>query len=447
MDIVFLLKYLKKTKVYIIMAFVLISNPLTISAFQANFSPFISMSEEYTSNIVLSSHNVEYDYITSISPGFTVNMADKKNGALITYTPSFVYYSRYTDYDTDRQSAQFSAWSSPGKNTRITLDNSFMLTEDPLEDDYFLDTSETLAEADTSIRKTREEYYTNTTSLNFAHQFGAANHLQINTIYRILENDDPLKDDTTEWNPSIGLKYGIVPGIDIDTDISFKKNKYSGRYDPADDRETWEGSVRINKAFAQHLTSYISYKHTIVEYDGEDEDYKVYEPLIGIKYTIAENTHINIGAGYFIQDRERSSGEEGLSIDGDIGKTFEFKRGAISLTGSTGQHSSDFGSENNGFSRYYQITGSGDYNLTEHLSANAIFTFREEKYTDLDDNKTDKTTKLNAGINYVPVLWLNLGLNYSYNTVNSTERDDDYNENRVTFIITMSPSKHYRLVK
>ena len=447
MNIVFLLKYLKKTKVYIIMAFVLISNPLTISAFQANFSPFISMSEEYTSNIVLSSHNVEYDYITSISPGFTINMVDKKNGALITYKPSFVYYSRYADYDTVRQSAQFSGWSSPWKNTRITLDNSFLLTEDPLEDDYFLDTGETIGDPDTSIRKTREEYYTNTTSLNLAHQFGAANHLQISTIYRILENDDPLKDDTKEWNPSIGLKYGILPGINIDTDISFKKNKYSRRVDPADDRETWEGSVRINKVFAQHLTSYISYKHTIVEYDGEDEDYKVYEPLIGINYTIAENTYINIGVGYFIQDREKSSGEKGLAIDGDIGKTFEFKRGAINLTGSTGQDSSDFGSVINGFSRYYQIAGSGNYNLTERLSANAIFTFREEKYTDLDDTKTDETTRFNAGINYVPVMWLNLGLHYSYNTVNSTESYDEYDENRVTFIITMAPSKHYRLIK
>ncbi len=455
MQIDFFSKTLNNLKSYIFIFSIILAAPLNIDAFQLNFSPSISINEEYTDNVFLSSHNIEHDYITSISPSVGLDFSTKRTNALISYTPSFVFYSRYDENDTVRHRAQFSCRNALGKNTNIILNNSFVLTEDPLgEEDIFLDTDESLAEPDTSIRQSREEYFTNTTTLDFTHQFGASNHFELGALFRILENDDPLEEDSKEWGPSMGLSYQIIPGIDIDTEFSYRKNESSDSRnsepdsnDSEDDLETWEGSIRINKIFTRHFTSYIEYNHTIANYDGDREDYKVYEPLMGIRYTIAENTHINIGIGYFIQDREISSGEEGFSIDGDIGKTFEFKRGSINLTGSSGQHSSDFGSENNGFSIYYQVQSTGEYSLTERISTNARFSFREEKYTDLDDDKTDKTTRLSAGMSYAPTTWLFLNMDYSYNTVDSTDNDDEYDENRATLTVTLSPPRYFRLIK
>jgi len=53
---------------------------LTVShavGFQATFTPSISISEEYTDNMDLTDNNEEYEYITSVSPGFSFQVFEK----------------------------------------------------------------------------------------------------------------------------------------------------------------------------------------------------------------------------------------------------------------------------------------------------------------------------------------------------------------------------------
>ena len=58
---------------------------------------------------------------------------------------------------------------------------------------------------------------------------------------------------------------------------------------------------------------------------------------------------------------------------------------------------------------------------------------------------TDKTISAGAGLNYEALRWMNLRLEYNFNDVNSDSDEDEYTENRVMFMVTLTPTQPYRL--
>ncbi|MBL0732757.1 MAG: outer membrane beta-barrel protein [Desulfosarcina sp.] len=417
-----------------------------VYGFQGYFTPRISVSEEYSDNIYLSSRFKEHDYLTSITPGFTLDFPGQRGGATISYDPSFVFYKKETDNNTIRQSAQFSLWNNLWKNTRLEFNNSYLRTEDPLEDeDFFLETGESLRDPDHTVRQSREPYYINTASLNLTHQFGAADFFRMGYVFGLRQNDNPTEDDNKSHSPSIGLTYWFLPDMAVETNLAYTKAEYSGSDDPSDDSKEWKAGFKLIKRFSRHLEGFINYNHTIMDYKGDEEDYQVFDPSIGINYAISDDTRLNIGIGYFIQNRENSDGDSGLSLTGDLGKTWDFKRGSIDLTGVIGYDEANLGAENLGFEKYYQVKGSAEYSFTQRLSANINYSFRRDKYVDTDENRIDRTSRFGTGFRYAPTRWMFFSLDYSYNTVTSTDREDEYDENRVIFSISLSPKKPWRL--
>ncbi|MCJ7615077.1 MAG: outer membrane beta-barrel protein, partial [Desulfobacterales bacterium] len=204
----------------------------------------------------------------------------------------------------------------------------------------------------------------------------------------------------------------------------------------------WNGSITLANKFTKYLSGSIRYSHTIMDYRGDTEDYRVYDPSIGVSYIIAEDTFISMNIGYFVQDRENSDDESGLSLNGSLGKTWEFKRGSINATGSSGYEESYFDSENLGFNRYYGAQASANYRIAKSLTGNIFGSFRRNKYINQDDNRTDRLKRAGAGLTFSPITvrWLHLSLNYSFNTLDSTENENNYDENRVLLSISLSPT-------
>jgi uncharacterized protein (PEP-CTERM system associated) len=106
-----------------------------------------------------------------------------------------------------------------------------------------------------------------------------------------------------------------------------------------------------------------------------------------------------------------------------------------------GYDEANLGAENLGFEKYYEIACTGEYGLTQRLSSNISYSFRRSKYVDTDENRIDRTSSFGAGFRYAPIRWIFLNLNYLYNTVTSTDREDEYDENRVVFSISLVPER------
>ena len=158
-----------------------------------------------------------------------------------------------------------------------------------------------------------------------------------------------------------------------------------------------------------------------------------------------QDTTLTFAAGYYVRDLAEGENETGVTLNGDVGKRWTFRRSSFSLTGSSGYDQSYFGSENLGFSKYYQLAGTGDYQFTRHLSTGIFGSYRHTKYEDLADERKDKASTMGCSLNYRPTEWLLARLLYAYSTINSTDDESEYVDNRIVLTISIRPAQPYRL--
>ena len=421
------------------------------AGYQATFTPRISVSEEYTDNYFLTDDNKVYEYITTISPAFTAQILWISSGAEISYAPSYAIYDRFNENDTLRHNAQFSGWTEIAKNTRLDVSDSFLLTEEPLseEDIAILQTEDPSAQIDTTIRRSRQTYYTNSARVNLTHQFGESNSINLGYFHGLLENEDPSIEDNERHNPFLGLTHWFVPKWGIEMQGSYTRGEFDTEEefegDPSDDFDNWNGSARLIKSFTRYFEGFIRYSHTYMHYIGETENYKVYNPSTGLNYTLPDDISLSFDIGYYIREMEESDNESGLNTSGSLTKTY--RRGSINLTGSGGYEESFFGAENLGFSEFYEAGGSATYQLTRHINLNIFGSYRNNKYEDIEPEREDKITRGGLGLTIQPLTWMTFELNYTYRSVDSTLDINDYEENRGLIRVTLSPSLPYRFAQ
>jgi hypothetical protein len=192
------------------------------------------------------------------------------------------------------------------------------------------------------------------------------------------------------------------------------------------------------------MDTYIQFAFTDRDFEGNEEDYKIYDSSVGMDYTFAENESLSLRIGYFRQDKEVSEDESGIIIDGNLGKTWQLKRGAVNLSASTGYNQSDFGSESLGFEVFYQARGAASYNFTRRLSGDINGNYRRSEFRDQIPEREDDIVRGELGVNWQALNWMRLRLEYSYRKVNSNEDNNDYEENRGFFGIILAPDQPYR---
>ena len=429
-----------KSKIFIVAACTLYLTTSITFGYQATFTPRISVGVEYTDNLFLTEGNKEHEYITTISPGFTAQILGKNSGADISYDPEYAVYNKYDEYDGWRHSVIFSGWSDLSKNTRLEVRDSFLYTEDPLIDSdiAILRAEDPDVLIDSTIRQSRQTYYTNTAGINLIHQFGRADSFNLGFDHYLLENDDPIYEDNKRYKPYAGLTYWFAPEWGLSMNGSYTK----GEFDVSDDLDALYGSARLIKRFSGYLEGFVQYAHTAVDYDGNSEDFQVYNSSAGFIYTISSDTSFSLEMGYAILDGDDSGDTSTLSAIGSLTKTF--KRGSIDLIGSSGYGGSYFGAETLGVTEFYELGGSATYQLTRHLSGNVFGSYRDSEYLETTDNRKDKITRAGLGLTMQALEWMSLSLHYAYRTVDSTVRIAEYDENRVLFRITLSPPRPYR---
>ena len=446
--------------------FFILYGPVTVFAgYKATFTPKISINQEYTGNVFITNEDTKEDYITVISPGFELEISDKSKGIKLYYAPGPSFYSTNSDNDTLRHDVSFNGWIEVSRTTKIEISNSFKYTEDPLpnlEDTFSLgqtdadseeaatpipeifSTEQSITDSDTTRRRSRDVYYSNVVGINLSQQIGKTDSLSVGYAYSILENDDPDAQDSTRHSSMINYTHPFSRFLDIAINGSYTKGEFSSS---ADDVDNYKGGFTLTKKFTKFLSGNVRYQHTVADFDGESEDYQIFDPSIGVGYTFSKNATVSLNVGYFLQDRQDSEDEKGLSLDGNIGKTWEFKRGSINISGSSGYGESYFGAENLGFNTYYQATGSGNYKFTKAMGGTLFGSFQNNDYVNLTDDRTDDLITAGFSLTYKPLTWkwINVGLTYTYRKMNSTDDDNDYQEDRIYLNITMTPEQTIRL--
>lgn len=414
---------------YIILALV-VSFGLTASPSFGSvltIEPRLSVSSDYTDNASLEDDNTESDFTTTISPSVTAAFEQKHLGFDFFYDYEHEFYDDETQNDSSRHNAGLEGWAEISKHTRITLGQRFQRVEDPLreEDRILLPDEDPYLNRDTTVRRSRETYYTFNSYIDMAHQFGEKDNIAFSYAYSLREDADEDGNSNTEHTPGVAMTYWFTPQIGIDTNFNYTR----GEYDQDDDFDDLQGNLRLNRKITKHFDVYVSYGHTWRDFEGDgldvESDYETYSPAVGFSYKVDKNTSLSLGVGYFYQDKEDDEDEDGPYADVLLTKNWTFPRGGFNLSGSSGIDRNESGAENRGFERYYGLIGRLTYGFTRHLNSIFGVSYRRNEFLNTDNDQIDDRFIFNAGLNYQPKRWMTLFTNYTHSLLYEDTKDPE----------------------
>ncbi len=459
------------------------------------FTPRLSVEEEYTSNFFLTSDHEEYDFTTIVSPGFTTQLQGRTGSVSLNYDPAYHYNSDHTDYNSWAHRAGIAGTQQATRNTAINFTNSFLHTAEPTDTrSIFSAGNETSATTQTSDsrptpsfdsgaapvfnssstpvfdssgnqgtritnryfsqRRSRETYFTNSANLGLTHQFGADDTIRVDYTYTILENDDPEIEDNQSHSPSVLVSYWLVPNQwRVEAEGTYTRGIYDGL---SDDFNNWQGEFEVFKQLNRHLEGLIHYSHSSMLFDGDEEDYQIYNPSIGIRYASLEDTHIQVSVGYYLQDQKISEDDSGFIVNCDLEKTWTFRLATIQVSGASGYDIASLDAENLGFRLYYGGGINAQYRFSRFLNAYLFFTYQWDDYPSggsaaeeadgsfAEEDREDHNLEYGLGFSWQALSWLSTRIQGSSRLLKSTLHENDFIDNRVLLGITLSPSQPYR---
>jgi hypothetical protein len=407
------------------------------SGYRTTVTPSIALTEEYTDNVDASSENPESDFITSVTPGLALTTSSPKRELALTYNPSFAYYAETrTDLST-RHNANLTALNRFSRHATLELRDSFTRTDDPyVRRELELERGdEPLEPEDTTRRDNREPFINNAAEATFRYAFGHADSFFVSYMNSILRNDDSTVEDSTRNEPSAGVTYWINPRYGIEARAGYTRADFSLDSDPFNE---YVVNTRFIRRFTPHIDVFAEYIHTVMNFQGEEEDYQVYDATVGVDYHLSQATFFSLSGGLFMRDPVESESDTGYVVRGDMARRFSW--GALRLSGGTGYRETFFGAENLGFTEFYEGNLAGDYNFTRRITGDGRAGYTHNTYNDENDREDDVIT-LEAGVNYLIRPWVTSSLRFTHRETESSDAGESYDENRVTLSFTFVPAQ------
>ena len=458
-----------KAFAFFAMAFTVFLSPRVLEA-KITLNPVVSTGVEYTDNLFLSSKDEEDEFITTVSLGLTFSILEKLRGVEIEYEPTYSIYGRYDEKNTLRHKAGIFAWNDFDKFTRLEFVNRFLLTEDPLAVNHLKRDGQVIIPGDTTERRSREKYYTNTSILTLKKLFSKKNEATASILYSFLENDDPTASDNRRFEPSATLTYWFGQKSGMDAKAAYTIGKFDDElYDAAqsevsNDFENWYGSIRYFMRINASFSVFCKYDHLFRDYDDDTSmqngniDYQVYHPMVGASYVYKEFLNMNIALGYAYQDEDGGDDTEGITADTQVVANWPFKRGRFSVEVDSGIDQNDFGAEQVGLEYYANLRCTASYEFFKDLSGEVSGGVRYlDGFGDDSGNGYGKRTTytFGPGLTYLPShRWVEMKASYRFtrfdgdsggNDSPGQSSADDYSENRFWLEIILKPEIPWRL--
>lgn len=446
-----------KKKLFIVCVMIGISLAIPSAwAVQFNFTPGLTISEEYTDNLFLVSDNSakEDDFITTTGISLTGAALWRTAGLEINYSPSYSQFADHDELDYWRHEASMRLYKDLSRAIRVELTDTYLETEDPRDESEGIDGSEGVdplaapAIATDPTRRDRRRHRTNVAQLRLTQQFAANSSYYVGIIHHTFRDIDPppgeVVDDYDATQPVFGIEYWFNPkwGILLDASVS------SRDFEEREDRKEYFALLRLERNFERHLKGYLEYRHTALDFEGPNgqSDYNIYSPAIGFEYQPGRNTNIDLSAGYYFQEFEDSSreDEDGLSLHASIVNTWPFRTGYIRAIGLSGYEIDDTGDDELGLNIYYEARVESGKNFTNRLSGEIFASYRVDEYPNETPDRTDTTLEAGTGIEYQALKWMNFRLEYDYTDVTSDIDTEEYTENSVILTVTLVPSSPFR---
>jgi len=411
------------------------------------FQPYISVQEEYNSNIDLAPTNERDDFITTISPGLRFSTlprgevtraqqaptAEQKFGMDLDFNAGFVFYAKEEDNNFTSLNGSLNAWYlfSPKLSVRV---RDYLIRSDEIREADF---SATAIEGQTLISRTtrRIPYYRNVFEPSVEYRFGRDNIFGINYRNNIYRINSLLFEDSMEnnINPRLTYWFNIRNGITLDYGFTL------GDFERSPDFVGHTVTGRYTYRFNPRTSVFGAYTYLIRDFDPPSNDYDVHRPSLGISHSFSPTLSGSAQAGYYWQNPERGSTTDGYFYDVSLSQRAEKTTYTISLQG--GYTEDFFSAENLGFTKYYRAIGRVGHQLLEKMTVGLFSSYEWiQSYADVVETPGQKNQiwTIGADTAYQLFRWLGVSLEGSYRENHSNIDTLDYSEYRGIFRITAS---------
>ena len=382
------------------------------------------MSEQYDDNIDLVPDDEEDDWITRVGPGLTLAFLLEETEVRLSYDIYFSYYAKNDEENDVSHSLTLTGLKGipVAENVTLDLDETFRVSEDPIEVSEQTNSS--------STRRTRDRYYRNNAGVRVNYLFGEEDFLYIGSRHLLLINDGSEYEDSQELRAEAGIAYWFTIRHGVSLDYEYAR----ADFDVSEDFDKHNGRFTYRYRFSPRVQSNTFYAYDSVDFDGRQEDYQVHNAGTGLDLEVSENSSLSVSGGYYHRDRERSDDNDGFM--GSFLFHRIFARGSLDLEASTGYEEVYIEAENLGFTEYYRASASLNYQLLERLTANISGFFQRDEYVDVE--RDDDTWQGQGVLNYSLLPWLSSSLSYQYRRVESNLQENEYTDNRVTLTFVAS---------
>lgn len=430
--------------------------PFSIGNFNLFLTPTIAVQEEYNDNIFLSRIVERSDWITTISPGFTLHLLQSRVTIDLTYSPGLVYFLHNPQFDYTSHDQFFSGFFNLTPRLTFSLDQKFIRTNDPeIEDTSYLEQELLLT------RDARFELDRISVSPRLDYQFGIENSLAASYRYINSNNKDPREDDFTQQDADISLTYWFNRKNGFDLLFGYERGDFE---EDTDLLNAYNFTGRYRYRFTQHLEVFTEGsavlrdyeetrtlqvrtnpigipRRTIVSEDLEDED--IYRSKIGLTYSYSPTMDLAGSFGYYWR-KGADGDDDGFNTMLRLTKTNRKLTFVLSWT--NGFRTDDFAYRDSGSYEYWTISTDLNYLYSQRLEFNLSGSYGTNDYStsrattaavDIrDENRDDDIYRSRFSVNYQLFKHISLEFEFRHDEVDSNQVEQYYIVNRCIGRIT-----------
>ena len=442
-----------KTIKFLFLALSLLMSPAIVHAWSedilSHFKAYISVQEEYNSNIDLTpNRNKRDDFITTVSPGFKFSTAPKspvtgefrqtptaedRYGVDLDFSTGFNFYAKNHEDNYISLNGTLNAWYALTKNLNFRVRDYLIRSDEVREADY----SPTAIEGQYLPSRTtkRVPYIRNVFEPSMQYQFGRENIVSLNYRNNIYNTQSRTSEDSVEnyINPKITYWFDIRNGVSLEYGLTL------GNFQRSPDLIGHMATGRYTYRFNPKTSIFGEYTQLWRDFDPPSVDYMVYRPSIGIDHAFSPTLSGRLQVGYYWADPEEGSTTGGPFYD--ILITQRGQRTTYTLSFQGGYTEDFFTAENQGFTQYHRALGRVTYQLLKKMNVGLFGSYEWAKYPgSVIEDKKPKDQIWGVGVNasYQILRWLTTSLDVSHRENRSNISDRDYSEYRGMIRITAS---------
>ncbi len=399
-------------------------------------------SQEYNDNIFLENDNEdpEDDFITVLSQSLTLGIRTEEIDSSVNFSIGYAMYQEREDSGDIRGSIDLNGFRDVplSDNLVLSLDENFSVTEDPIE--FGPATELDRQDPFYSNREERTRYYRNRFRGELAYQFGEEDRIYWGYANTLLENSSDTFQDSMRHQPFAGVRYWFNVRHGFDLGVRYTRAEFD--QPPGDDPtrvSDFDGAGGTASYFYRmdpETTWSLSYSLDTRDFEAPDDpDYEIHNVSLRLSRQITETLSGSANVGYFRQDIDDGTSNEGPSAGLSLTKDFEV--GTLGISASMGIREQYYEVENLGASEYRLVRASYGFQATEDLNVALGLGYFENEYLQREDRTDDSTWYGDATLSYRIREWLRASLSYTHQERHADIEENEYKLNRVILMFTI----------